>query len=139
MDGDIDDECSIDEYVPIKSRIIHKHEHLDGPHMHNNECNRLTSAIDKDRAKRFYFTNSVTPVRVYISYENNSKNDKYNLETINGMKLGRSVLFGIGLSPKFVDEAANFIFHKDTLSFIPAISDKKHNIHKVNVKSKTKK
>ena len=95
------------DYVPLKGNRdfhVHIHEAKQLPHMHGVDCDRLMSAIDIQRDKRYYFTCDKTPVRVYIKYEEEQE---------------KRVKKGHSLSKKFSKEASNLIFIQETLSFIP--------------------
>ena len=61
------------DYVPYKNKELHRHNHVGKkqPHIHSTECEQFISAHDINREKRYYFTNELTPVRVYINYTNN--------------------------------------------------------------------
>ena len=112
------------EYIPYAYRDLHRHCHNSSqlPHIHNkSECDRLMTAFDKQREKRYYFTNHLTPVRVYIKYET-VKIDKSPEGTPIKSANKRNQLFlrhSLGVSKKFLKEAANMRFVKETLSFIP--------------------
>ena len=116
-------------FVAYPNKIVHQHKHYRNPHMHNTDCNRLVSGYDLNRDKRFYFTTTTTPVRVYIKYErgvsSKPKKNKYDAlkkheQHLNGQKLNAATLRNkIGLSSKFIKEAQNLVFNIDTLSFAP--------------------
>ena len=78
-------------FVPSDEREVHFHNHDDyfaNPHMHSDKCDRFTSGFDQYRRQRFYFTSNVTPLRVYLNYEEQQLNEtkhKYS-STFNGRK-----------------------------------------------------
>ena len=111
----------LQEYVPFKNKDLHKHSHNGRtvPHIHEtgSGCERVISAFDINREKRYYFTNNLTPVRVYVSYggihkEKEKENEK-NIFTVNDTR--------ILVSDNFLHETAHMKFIKETLSFIPNI------------------
>lgn len=115
-------------FVADQNKVIHQHDHLNYPHMHQTECNRLLSGIDKNRDKRYYFTRHVTPVRVYISYDKGAS--AYNrravdeFDELNGRQLSANCLKNqIGISSKFLKDASEFYFIRETLSFVPVLNE----------------
>ena len=119
------------EYVPYKDKDLHIHYHSDLklPHIHSSSCERVVSAHDTNREKRYYFTNKLTPVRVYINYSSNHKehdNDKKALVTINSAN-NQNATSKISVSEKFFKEISNMKFVKETLSFIPNSASKNQN------------
>jgi hypothetical protein len=108
------------DYEPINNKEIHLHHHHTEhklPHLHTLGCERLITAFDKQRAKRYYFTNELTPVRVYIKYNENEnrKNIAATPTTKENHKFN-------GISEKFLKEITNCRFIEETLSFIPILT-----------------
>ena len=121
---------------------IHEHKHLSTPHLHNTDCDRYVSGIDKNRTARFYFTNEQTPIRVYIKYneslieqpegksfKTNTNDVKLNetkkLAIVNGAKVSLTTLKG-AISSKFLDEAKNLVFLNESMSFVPPQAETTH-------------
>jgi hypothetical protein len=102
------------DYVPYKNKELHRHNHVGKkqPHIHTKGCEQFISAHDINREKRYYFTNELTPVRVYINYT-------YNEEKIEIKKFSDK---DRGISKKFKKEISNMVFIQDTRSFIPSIA-----------------
>ena len=120
-------------FVAFNEACIHQHDHRKTPHMHTTECDRHVSGLDKNRCTRFYFTKQTTPVRVYLSYNEKlimasltDMKDTKHLplnSSFNGRKLSPKTLKSqFKLSPKFIEDAKNLIFLKDSLSFVPPIN-----------------
>ena len=112
---------------------VHIHDHRTTPHLHTFSCERFTSGYDTNRQHRFYFTTGLTPVRVYLSYEDTKLNEKAKNEmskrekvkntSLNGRKLSpRTLKRNFRLSANLVEDAKNLIFMEETRSFIPQIS-----------------
>lgn len=123
-------EKSIDiGFTAYPNTLVHQHNHLRRPHMHEKDCDRLTSGFDKNREKRFYFTCQLTPVRVYINYDKvsssidrrlpNEKLDEFNCRQLSPTCLKSK----IGLSQKFIKDASEYFFLTETLSFVPLLSE----------------
>jgi hypothetical protein len=112
------------EYSPFKNKIIHLHIHPEYklPHIHKTECESLITGRDNQREKRYYFTNELTPVRVYIKYES----IKMELLLRNKIK---------GVSDKFQKEVASCRFIEETLSFVPIIRNEQNNLRRLSNKS----
>jgi hypothetical protein len=120
---------TLQSYVPFNKSNFHVHDHRLTPHIHSFECERYSSGYDKSRNYRFYFTKTLTPVRVYMTYAN--KSSKFVLPSINeevrqvkdylnGRKLGAEILKNqLRLKPELIEDAQNLIFLKDSLSFVP--------------------
>jgi hypothetical protein len=132
-------EKSIDiGFTAYANTLVHQHNHLRRPHMHEKDCDRLTSGFDKNREKRFYFTCQLTPVRVYVNYDRASStmdcrlpNDK--LDEFNCRQLDASCLkSNFGISQKFIKDASEFYFLKETLSFVPLLNEDQKLRHKKN-------
>lgn len=99
------------------------------------ECDRYMSGFDRNREARFYFTSRPTPVRVYLKYNEKlaaaqaDKEDSFNVNfaqlnpTLHGRKLSpRTLRQQLKISTKFLEDAKNLIFVRDTLSLVPQIS-----------------
>jgi hypothetical protein len=122
-------------FISAQGAVVHQHNHLKTPHLHSTDCNRFTSGIDRNRQFRFYFTNIKTPCRVYLSYnekllqtgdpvlDQNTSNNLAKLDnSFNGRKLSpRTLRSQFKINPKFVEDAKNFTFNKETLSFVPIL------------------
>jgi hypothetical protein len=136
------DEKFQEDYVPYEKKSIHQHYHhpIQQPHMHSNSCDRLVSAYDVQRDKRYYFTNTLTPVRVYIKYDKQhnktpleSAKKVKNVVDLATLKLGNKInlqllRYNVGVSKEFLKDASSMTFIKETLSFIPASAImKKHD------------
>jgi hypothetical protein len=108
------------EYVPFKGKDLHIHCHSDIklPHIHSSCCDRVVSAHDANRDKRYYFTNELTPVRVYINYNNKEpgEDDKHAFVPFNTTNQNTK----LRVSEKFLKEITSMKFVKETLSFIPS-------------------
>ena len=78
------------------------------------------SAHDIERNKRYYFTNNLTPVRVYINYYANITEEDNNEKKINFPRPPTTYAkYNTGISKKFQQEVLNCQFMKETRSFIP--------------------
>jgi hypothetical protein len=98
---------------------MHLHNHHTEhklPHLHTFGCERLITAFDKQREKRYYFTNELTPVRVYIKYDKELDNQKKIPPNNREIDLKNKLS---GISAKFSKEITNCRFIKETLSYIP--------------------
>lgn len=111
------------DYLPI-SKPMHLHDHINRPHLHSSECDRLISGYDKDRHKRFYFTTNLTPVRCYVSYSKTISSIKKDLNDYNGNQVPKNTLLRLGISHEYINEVTKFIFSKETCSFTPRQIDK---------------
>ena len=121
-------------FAPYTDTSVHEHNHRYTPHLHSNDCERYSSGFDKNRSSRYYFTKSVTPCRVYLSYNEKllGSNDyvvdhkeKLSLvnQGLNGRKLSaRTLKTQLKVSPQFIEDAKNFIFIKETMSLVPPIT-----------------
>jgi hypothetical protein len=111
------------DYEPINNKEMHLHHHHTEhklPHLHTFGCERLITAFDKQREKRYYFTNELTPVRVYIKYNQNQNGKKFvNIAATPTIKENNKFN---GVSEKFLKEVTNCRFIEETLSFIPIIT-----------------
>ena len=129
-DEDRIDEEIAKEYSPFKNKIIHLHIHPEYklPHIHKSECENLITGRDNQRERRYYFTNELTPVRVYIKYDHHNESIKMEYFLRNKIK---------GISAKFQKEAANCKFIEDTLSFIPItrMNENQNNSRRLSNKS----
>ena len=127
---EVDEEKSKD-YIPFKNKKLHVHCHPDKklPHLHASGCERVMTAYDRQREKRYYFTNKLTPVRVYIRYDKEVEKKSYNNNSSlnfeapaykEGSKMELLNLRNkLGISSKFLKETSTMRFIKETLSFIP--------------------
>jgi hypothetical protein len=110
------------DYMPFFNKQFHVHNHSEHklPHLHTLGCERLITAFDKQREKRYYFTNELTPVRVYIKYNQNQNGKKFvNIAATPTIKENNKFN---GVSEKFLKEVTNCRFIEETLSFIPIIT-----------------
>ena len=89
------------------------------------------TAFDKQREKRYYFTNELTPVRVYIKYDKehestqkrNYLNTLCSTPTIKDENKFESIKNKLrNISEKFQKEISNCKFIEETLSFVPIIT-----------------
>ena len=109
------------DYVPFINKQFHVHNHSERkfPHLHTIGCERLMTAFDKQRDKRYYFTNKLTPVRVYIKYDKEHESAKKSKNSVtpssNDYKDNKLPV----ISAKFLKETSTCRFIKETLSFIP--------------------
>ena len=136
---------------------IHLHKHFDqGPHLHdklNSRCNSCTSGFDPNRSHRYYFTDLVTPVRVYLVYSArtsfvfqhpdmstpiNNNNNNAEMRDSQLMRrnstiftntnpltrqLSRTKLDQLPVSSKFHEEALNMVYNPKSKSFTPLMRD----------------
>ncbi|CAF0706651.1 unnamed protein product [Brachionus calyciflorus] len=127
--------ASKQSFAPYASAPCHEHDHRYTPHLHTSECERYLSGFDKNRNSRFYYTKSITPCRVYLSYNEklltsgteiqiDNKIEKLSQvnQGLNGRKLSpRTLKSHLKISPQFIEDAKNFIFVKETMSLIPPL------------------
>jgi hypothetical protein len=106
------------DYMPFFNKQFHVHNHTEHklPHLHTLGCERLITAFDKQREKRYYFTNELTPVRAYIKYDKELDNKKKSPSNNREIDLKNRLP---GISAKFSKEITNCRFIKETLSYIP--------------------
>lgn len=148
-DGRFQEDLTYKPY--INQTILHQHVHKNykKPHMHNNECNRILSAYDLDRSKRYYFTSQITPVRVYVNYYEKKQitassmfakeYSEFKLDNLHAKKLNVNLLqYQLGVSKKFLKEASNLIFNKYSMSFTPFIIPNTNTHDKNRVETPTK-
>ena len=118
------------QFENVKTQV---HDHRKTPHQHSYNCERFTSGFDINRQQRFYFTTGLTPVRVYLSYDDNklnetirnelNKREKTKSSSLNGRKLSpRTLKRNFRLNSNLIDEAKNLIFIEETRSFIPQLA-----------------
>lgn len=115
-------------FIASRKRVVHQHSHRSSPHVHSGECDRFLSGIDRNRHLRYYFTNEPTPVRVYLTYSLTGLTDSKQPNatplpsemTLTNRKLSpRLYRNQYRLNPRYADEMKNYVFNKETLSFVP--------------------
>jgi hypothetical protein len=112
-------------FIADGHRQVHFHNHEKKPHMHSTNCDRYVSGIDQNRDKRFYFTSNLTPVRVYLNYNETPKiEDKNHFSSLQGRKLSpKSLRKNFNLKDSFISVAKNLVFvsssSSSNKSFIP--------------------
>ena len=99
---------------------VHFHNHMKNPHMHSSICDRYVSGLDQNRKQRFYFTSNLTPIRVYVSYDEFEHEKPLHYEILNGRKFSpKSLRKDFKLKDSLIDVAKNLVFHSSSKSFIP--------------------
>jgi hypothetical protein len=112
-------------FIADDHRKVHFHNHEKKPHMHSTNCDRYVSGIDQNRDKRFYFTSNLTPVRVYLNYNNTPQIEgQIHFGSLHGRKLSpKSLRKNFKLKDSFINVAKNLVFVSSSSSsyksFIP--------------------
>lgn len=104
---------------------VHFHNHMKNPHMHSSICDRYVSGLDQNRKQRFYFTSNLTPIRVYVIYDEFEHEKPLHYEALNGRKFSpKSLRKNFKLKDSLIDVAKNLVFHSSSKSFIPPHLDR---------------